>query len=63
MRARLVPLNKVYPRTPKVSEYRPIVITSPIIKFLEQFIRDDLTNYAKTQLHQWQFGFIPGVGI
>ena len=33
--ARLVPLNKKFPLTPLVPEYRPIVVSSPVIKFLE----------------------------
>lgn len=33
-RARLVTLNKAHPETPKVNEYRPIVVCSSLIKFL-----------------------------
>ena len=32
---RLVPLNKVHPKIPKANEFRPIIIQSPILKFLE----------------------------
>lgn len=32
--ARLVCLNKVHPRVPEISQYRPIVVASPVIKFI-----------------------------
>ena len=31
---RLVALNKKYPKTPKLEEYRPIIVLSPVFKFL-----------------------------
>ncbi len=46
LRSRLVCLNKVHPATPKVPEYRPIVIASPVVKFLEGYIVPDLRRYA-----------------
>lgn len=33
--ARLIPLNKVWPDIPKAHEFRPIVVLSPMFKFLE----------------------------
>ena len=35
---RLIPLDKAHPNIPKESDYRPIVVTSPIIKILEQLL-------------------------
>lgn len=34
---RLVAFNKKYPSIPKVSEYRPIIVLSPVVKFLEGY--------------------------
>lgn len=62
-RARILCLNKVYPQTPQIHEYRPIIIVSPIIKFLEGLLLPKLRNYAISKLHKWQFGFVPGVSI
>jgi len=61
--ARLICLNKVYPRTPHIDQYRPIVVTSSIIKFLEGFITNSLRKYAVNNMHKHQFGFIPGLSI
>ena len=35
---RLIPLDNAHPNIPKESDYRPIVVTSPIIKILEQLL-------------------------
>ena len=35
MKAKLVPLNKVLPEIPKDREFRPIIVLSPLYKFLE----------------------------
>ena len=32
---RLIPLNKVWPNIPKVEDFRPIIVLSPIIKWME----------------------------
>jgi hypothetical protein len=62
-RARLLCLNKVYPLTPLVSEYRPIVVASPIIKFMEGLLLPKLRRYSISKMHSWQFGFTKGVSI
>ncbi len=33
--ARLVPLNKAFPNIPKRKEFRPIIVLSSILKYLE----------------------------
>jgi len=33
--ARLIPLNKVWPEIPDTTQFRPIVVLSPITNFLE----------------------------
>lgn len=62
-RARLVCLDKRYPETPAVSDYRPIVIASPVIKFLEGLIKKELAVYMSERLNKKQYGFVKGVGI
>ncbi len=44
--ARLICLNKKFPKTPQLVEYRPIVVTSPVVKFLEGAIMAHLRKYA-----------------
>ena len=34
-RARLIPLNKVYPEIPRYNQFRPIVVLSAAYKYLE----------------------------
>jgi hypothetical protein len=53
----------VYPLTPKINEYRPICVASPVIKFLEGLLLKKLKIYATNRLHKWQYGFVPGVSI
>ena len=60
---RLIPLNKVHPKTPKANEFRPIIIQSPILKLLEARFQRKLTTYMKEKLHIGQTGFVPAMGI
>ena len=43
--ARLVLLNKVWPDIPNHNEFRPIVILSPIYKYIELRFADKLQEY------------------
>ena len=63
LRSRLVCLNKVYPAIPQIQEYRPIVIASSVIKYLEGYLTPTLKKVALSFLHPWQMGFVPGAGI
>lgn len=54
----MVALDKAFPRIPSVSEYRPIVITSPIIKALEAYLLPDLQTYGIIRLNKNQVGFV-----
>jgi hypothetical protein len=38
-------------------------VASPVIKFLEGLLLKKLKIYAKSRLHKWQYGFVPGVSI
>lgn len=44
-RSRLVSINKVAPNRAQVTDLRPIVIQSPILKLLELLITNKLNNY------------------
>lgn len=40
--ANLIPLNKVHPNIPAPNQYRPIIVMSPVLKFLEGYIYPSL---------------------
>ena len=44
-KGRLILLNKVWPDIPKKDEFRPIIIMSPIYKYLEMRFADKLQSY------------------
>ncbi len=60
--AKLVPLNKVWPDIPKADQFRPIVIESPLYKFVELRFYYKLRQYLKRGLDRNQTGFVPGMG-
>jgi hypothetical protein len=60
--ARLIPLNKVWPDIPKEDQFRPIVVLSPIFKWLERRFLPKLQNYLTTRLDRNQTGFVAGMG-
>ena len=60
---RMIALNKKFPQIGGVEDYRPIVIYSAVIKFLEGYLIRDLRKYLKYRLTREQFGFVPNVGI
>ncbi len=48
--ARLVALNKVHPQLPKPNEFRPIIVMSPLLKFLEARFASKLSEYCLNQM-------------
>ena len=60
LKARLIPLSKDNDSIGLVSNYRPIVAVSPIIKLLENYIFDELREYCKHNIHDRQIGFMQG---
>lgn len=60
--ARLVALNKVHPQIPKPNEFRPIIVMSPLLKFLESRFLPKLQLYSTTQMLPSQIGFVKGFG-
>ena len=57
-----MPLNKVWPDIPKADQFRPIVIESPLYKFIELRFYYKLRRYLKFGLDRNQTGFVPGMG-
>ena len=49
-RSRLLALNKVWPNIPKADEFRPIVILSPLYKFLELRFLPKLNHYLLNRM-------------
>lgn len=62
MQCRLIPLNKKFPLTPGISDYRPIIVESPLIKLLELRLSKKLHNYMNSFMFKGQTGFIRGQG-
>ena len=56
--ARLCPINKVWPQIPKNDEFRPIVVLSPLFKFLELRFLSKLNLYFDLKLDRNQIGFV-----
>ena len=61
-KARLIPLNKLHPHIPQVNKFRPIIVSSPIVKLLESRISNKLHEYLTNKLHRGQTGFVRGMG-
>ena len=57
--ARLIMLNKKFPSIPDYTEYRPIVVSSPVVKYLEGIIMPYLRVYAVNRMNRSQYGFCP----
>ena len=61
-RARLIPLNKEYPNIPKFDQFRPIMVLSPLYKFMELRFAPILNRYMLEKMNKSQFGFVKGYG-
>lgn len=62
-KARLMPLNKLYPNLPRKEDFRPIMILSVILKILETRFLPKLETYMIESMHTSQTGFVPGQGV
>jgi hypothetical protein len=60
--ARLIPLNKVWPDIPREDQFRPIVVLSPMYKWLELRFAPRLMRYLTDSLDRNQTGFVRGMG-
>jgi len=58
--ARLVALNKAHPGIPTKDQFRPIIVLSPIIKYLEARFLPRISEYLCRRLNRCQVGFVPG---
>ena len=58
-KSRLVALNKKHPEVPRVDQFRPIIITSLLVKMLEARLVEPLRNYMSKELNVSQVGFVP----
>jgi len=61
--ARLICLNKVFPKIPDLEQYRPIVVASPVIKFLEGYLTPSLNLWMRSSMTKNGYGFRPGRSI
>jgi len=62
LEARVIPLNKKFPKAPKVNEIRPIVVSSQLVKFMEMRFVGKLREWMKTGICKAQTGFVPEMG-
>jgi len=60
--ARLIPLNKVWPKIPGINDFRPIIVLSAIFKFLELRFLPKLQCYLSQKMDKCQTGFVPKLG-
>ena len=56
--ANVVPVHKKGPKT-SVENYRPISLTSLVMKVFEKLVRDELLSKCQQKLNQNQHGFLP----
>lgn len=56
-------MNKEYPKILNYRQYRPIIVSSPCVKFLEGLFIGKLRNYVMNKLNKWQIGFVPRLSI
>ncbi|KAM3142715.1 hypothetical protein pb186bvf_005099 [Paramecium bursaria] len=61
-RARLIPLNKAHPNIPSEQEFRPIVVLSPLLKFMELRFVNKLNKYMSDKMSMDQQGFVKQSG-
>jgi hypothetical protein len=56
----MVPINKISPRMPTENDFRPIIVSSLVCKFMEGLVMNRL---KKVKLNYKQYGFRQGRGI
>ena len=61
-RARLIPLNKVWPGVPGPEDFRPITVLSHMFKWLESRFLPKLNRYLLERMQPEQTGFVPYFG-
>ena len=56
--ARLIPLNKVHPKIPKIHQFRPIIVLSAGYKLIEARFLPKLKKYMSNKMDKNQIGFV-----
>ena len=59
----MTPLNKNHPNIPNIDQFRPIIINSPVLKFLEGLIQLIYNSMKGERMPFNQFGFRKGSDI
>ena len=57
--ANIVPVHKKGDKS-NIENYRPISLTSLVMKVMEKIIRNELYNKCQTLINESQHGFLPG---
>ena len=57
--ANVVPVHKKGDKS-NIENYRPISLTTLVMKVMEKIIRNELYNKCQTLIHESQHGFLPG---
>jgi len=60
-KCRLIALNKKHPEMPQSDQFRPIVVSSLLMKILEARLVEPLKNSMMNRLHISQTGFVHGM--
>ena len=58
LKSRLMALNKRPGEIPSLNSYRPIIISSALLKFVESRLKPKLKEYCNTRLEKSQTGFL-----
>lgn len=61
--ARLIPINKKFPKISSPEDIRPIIVLSPLYKLLEARLLPKLRKYMINKLARSQVGFVPNMDI
>jgi hypothetical protein len=56
--SRLLPMNKKRGQIPTLKSYRPLIIASPLLKFLESRLKSKLKDFCNSKLEKSQTGFL-----
>ncbi|CAD8185943.1 unnamed protein product [Paramecium pentaurelia] len=60
--ARLPPLNKAHPAIPRIEQFHPLIILSPLSEFLNFDSNKSCNQFEKMQFQKQQTGVINGLG-
>ena len=55
---RIIALDKASPRVGNIDEFRPIIISSYAIKFIESLMKEKVMERSVKELNPRQYGFV-----